>query len=293
MPFIASARSVLFALGAGDRLLDPAQGAASSSSAIGGDEPRHGLLAEQVPAADRLHDAGVRHRLRVPDPARRPPAGRRGDARSSSPSVRRYAIVGIAVLVAVVTPVGRPDQHARPDHPDVPLLRGVDPHRPARRRRRGSGRRPTRATRRPRSGRRSSIGCRSRSTPSRSRRSTPSTPAARCSWPRRPARARRSSPSTPSPSRSAAGRQGLLHDADQGAVEPEVRRPRRRLGADRVGLLTGDNAINGDAPVVVMTTEVLRNMIYARSPALAACATWCSTRSTTSRTPTAARCGRR
>ena len=42
----------------------------------------------------------------------------------------------------------------------------------------------------------------------------------------------------------------------------------RRLGADQVGLLTGDNAINGDAPVVVMTTEVLRNMIYAGSPAL-------------------------
>ena len=35
-------------------------------------------------------------------------------------------------------------------------------------------------------------------------------------------------------------------------------------GDDRVGLLTGDNAINGDAPIVVMTTEVLRNMIYAR-----------------------------
>ncbi len=33
-------------------------------------------------------------------------------------------------------------------------------------------------------------------------------------------------------------------------------------GDGDVGLLTGDNAINGDAPVVVMTTEVLRNMIY-------------------------------
>ncbi|MEJ7800414.1 MAG: DEAD/DEAH box helicase, partial [Ilumatobacter sp.] len=33
-------------------------------------------------------------------------------------------------------------------------------------------------------------------------------------------------------------------------------------GDDRVGLLTGDNAINGDASIVVMTTEVLRNMIY-------------------------------
>jgi ATP-dependent RNA helicase HelY len=42
----------------------------------------------------------------------------------------------------------------------------------------------------------------------------------------------------------------------------------RRYGADRVGLLTGDNAVNGDAPVVVMTTEVLRNMLYAGSPAL-------------------------
>ncbi|MCC5951266.1 MAG: DEAD/DEAH box helicase [Acidimicrobiia bacterium] len=42
-----------------------------------------------------------------------------------------------------------------------------------------------------------------------------------------------------------------------------------RHGSDSVGLLTGDNAINPDAPVVVMTTEVLRNMIYARSPLLA------------------------
>ena len=41
-----------------------------------------------------------------------------------------------------------------------------------------------------------------------------------------------------------------------------------RLGPQNVGLLTGDNTINGDAPVVVMTTEVLRNMIYARSASL-------------------------
>lgn len=33
-------------------------------------------------------------------------------------------------------------------------------------------------------------------------------------------------------------------------------------GDAQVGLLTGDNSINGDAPIVVMTTEVLRNMIY-------------------------------
>ena len=42
----------------------------------------------------------------------------------------------------------------------------------------------------------------------------------------------------------------------------------RRYGAERIGLLTGDNTINGEAPVVVMTTEVLRNMLYAGSPTL-------------------------
>ena len=42
----------------------------------------------------------------------------------------------------------------------------------------------------------------------------------------------------------------------------------RRYGAERVGLLTGDQSINGDAPVVVMTTEVLRNMLYANSDTL-------------------------
>ncbi|MFJ8042219.1 DEAD/DEAH box helicase [Kitasatospora sp. NPDC096147] len=42
----------------------------------------------------------------------------------------------------------------------------------------------------------------------------------------------------------------------------------KRYGADQVGLLTGDNSVNGDAPVVVMTTEVLRNMLYAGSSAL-------------------------
>ncbi|HEX6932851.1 MAG TPA: DEAD/DEAH box helicase [Streptosporangiaceae bacterium] len=43
----------------------------------------------------------------------------------------------------------------------------------------------------------------------------------------------------------------------------------RRYSAADVGLLTGDNSINGEAPVVVMTTEVLRNMLYAGSPTLA------------------------
>ncbi|MBK0866963.1 DEAD/DEAH box helicase [Saccharopolyspora sp. HNM0986] len=38
-----------------------------------------------------------------------------------------------------------------------------------------------------------------------------------------------------------------------------------RHGTGAVGLLTGDTSINGDAQVVVMTTEVLRNMLYASS----------------------------
>ncbi|MEF9881927.1 DEAD/DEAH box helicase [Streptomyces sp. P9-A4] len=42
----------------------------------------------------------------------------------------------------------------------------------------------------------------------------------------------------------------------------------KRYGNDKVGLLTGDNSVNGDAPIVVMTTEVLRNMLYAGSQAL-------------------------
>ncbi len=41
-----------------------------------------------------------------------------------------------------------------------------------------------------------------------------------------------------------------------------------RYGADQVGLLTGDVTVNGEAPVVVMTTEVLRNMLYAGSGTL-------------------------
>lgn len=38
--------------------------------------------------------------------------------------------------------------------------------------------------------------------------------------------------------------------------------------ARNVGLLTGDNSINGEAPLVVMTTEVLRNMLYEGSSTL-------------------------
>lgn len=36
----------------------------------------------------------------------------------------------------------------------------------------------------------------------------------------------------------------------------------RKYGEDKVGLLTGDTSINRDAQIVVMTTEVFRNMLY-------------------------------
>ncbi|WP_018156103.1 DEAD/DEAH box helicase [Demetria terragena] len=41
-----------------------------------------------------------------------------------------------------------------------------------------------------------------------------------------------------------------------------------RHGTHNVGLLTGDSSINGEASIVVMTTEVLRNMLYAGSATL-------------------------
>ncbi len=41
-----------------------------------------------------------------------------------------------------------------------------------------------------------------------------------------------------------------------------------RFGTNRVGLLTGDTSINGEAEILVMTTEVLRNMLYAGSSTL-------------------------
>jgi len=37
---------------------------------------------------------------------------------------------------------------------------------------------------------------------------------------------------------------------------------RKKFGEENVGLLTGDNSINRDAPVLVMTTEIFRNMLY-------------------------------
>ena len=38
---------------------------------------------------------------------------------------------------------------------------------------------------------------------------------------------------------------------------------RQQFGAERVGLMTGDLSVNREAPIVVMTTEIFRNMLYA------------------------------
>jgi superfamily II RNA helicase len=40
---------------------------------------------------------------------------------------------------------------------------------------------------------------------------------------------------------------------------------REQFGAERVGLMTGDFTVNREASVVVMTTEIFRNMLYAEA----------------------------
>ncbi len=61
----------------------------------------------------------------------------------------------------------------------------------------------------------------------------------------------------------AAGRRAFYTTPIKALSNQKYRDLRQRLGPHRVGLLTGDNVIAGDADVVVMTTEVLRNMLYA------------------------------
>ena len=61
----------------------------------------------------------------------------------------------------------------------------------------------------------------------------------------------------------AAGRRAFYTTPIKALSNQKYRDLCRRLGPARVGLLTGDNVIAGDADAVVMTTEVLRNMIYA------------------------------
>ena len=85
---------------------------------------------------------------------------------------------------------------------------------------------------------------------------------------RRPAPARRWSASSRCTSRSRPGRSASTRRRSRRCRTRSSTTSSSGYGADQVGLLTGDNAINGDAPVVVMTTEVLRNMLYAGIAAL-------------------------
>lgn len=39
---------------------------------------------------------------------------------------------------------------------------------------------------------------------------------------------------------------------------------RETFGDNNVGLLTGDSAVNREAQILIMTTEILRNMLYQR-----------------------------
>ena len=60
----------------------------------------------------------------------------------------------------------------------------------------------------------------------------------------------------------ARGLRGVYTTPIKALSNQKFRDLRTWMGADQVGLLTGDNSINGDAAAVVMTTEVLRNMLY-------------------------------
>ena len=66
-----------------------------------------------------------------------------------------------------------------------------------------------------------------------------------------------------------AGKRAAYTAPTKALSNQKLRELRSWLGPQRVGLLTGDNVVSPEADVVVMTTEVLRNMMYAGSPHIA------------------------
>jgi ATP-dependent RNA helicase HelY len=66
----------------------------------------------------------------------------------------------------------------------------------------------------------------------------------------------------------AAGRRAFFTTPIKALSNQKFRELGDRYGAEQVGLLTGDQSIRPDANIVVMTTEVLRNMLYADSSGL-------------------------
>ncbi len=67
----------------------------------------------------------------------------------------------------------------------------------------------------------------------------------------------------------AAGRRAFYTAPIKALSNQKFRDLGEMFGHDRVGLMTGDQVVAPEAPVVVMTTEVLRNMLYAQSDAVA------------------------
>ena len=66
----------------------------------------------------------------------------------------------------------------------------------------------------------------------------------------------------------AAGRRAFYTAPIKALSNQKFRDLGEMFGHHRVGLMTGDQVVAPDAPVVVMTTEVLRNMLYAGSDAV-------------------------
>ncbi len=60
----------------------------------------------------------------------------------------------------------------------------------------------------------------------------------------------------------ARGRQSLYTTPLKALSNQKLRDFREMFGANKVGLLTGDASINREAPILVMTTEIFRNMLY-------------------------------
>ena len=90
-----------------------------------------------------------------------------------------------------------------------------------------------------------------------------------CWSPRPPAPARRSSPSSPCSWPMQQPSAKVFYTAPMKALSNQkFQELVAEYGADEVGLLTGDTNVNAHARIVVMTTEVLRNMLYADSDLL-------------------------
>ncbi|MFA7577115.1 MAG: DEAD/DEAH box helicase, partial [Candidatus Muiribacteriota bacterium] len=62
--------------------------------------------------------------------------------------------------------------------------------------------------------------------------------------------------------------QRAVYTAPIKALSNQKYRDFSRLYGDRVGILTGDVSINSNAQILIMTTEIFRNMLFAEKEAL-------------------------